>query len=210
MAGGTDCSPKYCAGGSCVDQLFREDFEDGMYDGWTSGGGSYTRSVVTTNPLPGSVYSLQLVRTTYSTTAYDGLYRTFSPALQPKTVKWRARMNSLTTYGYSYFVLTGSSTADVLVRVYFYYSGSLYLSNGATTVAKSYAQSRWYNFEVRNIDWSLRTFEYYVTDELGTVVAQQTASLGGTGTSIGRIDLYNYNLTYSGDSSSWDQFEFLP
>jgi hypothetical protein len=67
--------------------------------------------------------------------------------------------------------------------------------------------SSWYHIELRNIDWTARTFDLYVNS---TSVATG-AKFAGTSTSITRIELYN---TYYSSTTSypayWDEFELLP
>ena len=71
LVGGTDCSPKYCSAGACVDYLFHEDFEDGNVDGLDArypvlpyaSGSQYDGSCRNhEQPLPGQEHHLQLLR----------------------------------------------------------------------------------------------------------------------------------------------------
>jgi len=204
-AGGTDCSPKYCSAGACVDYLFHEDFEDGDFLGWTTGTGTYTRSVVTTTAAAGSVYSLYLVKTGGTLAYNDGIYQTFGSPLAPTSIGWYGRVPSVPfDYAGNFSLFSGPTPTDQLVRVYFHYIGSIYFV-GSTTATKPYTTNTWYHIELRNINWVSRTFDAYVDG----VLVSTGMHFSGVGTSIGRVDLFDYYYS-SGDPAYFDQIDFLP
>jgi hypothetical protein len=208
MPGGTDCTPKYCSAGQCVDYLFRDDFEDGDLVGWTNGTGVYTsRAVTSATAAAGTTYSVLLTKSSPSASTNDGIYQTFVSPLAPSSISWYERIAYPYYYAGNFALYSGATTTDQLVWVRFYGSvGSpitAYFSDSTSSVTKSYVNNTWYHIEMRNISWTLRTFDWYVDG----VLLRQGAHLNGVGTSIGRIDLYDY---YSSDSAYYDQIEFLP
>jgi hypothetical protein len=215
--GGVDCAPKQCADGACVEYLFRETFENGKYDdSWVGPNPAYTRSVVSSDSAPGSGYHLDLVKAAGAPlTAIDGLYHTFAPPLKPKTIRWWMRANTIGLNGNATWSLSGTKTFDVLGTTQFFYNDPttfwLSLGNGNGIITTRMAvPPGWYHFEMRNIDWSTGKYQFYVTDPSGSlIVDNQPATLGnsGVGFGVGRLDLSNFA---GGDSSSWDDIEFLP
>jgi hypothetical protein len=204
--GGTDCSPKYCSGGACVDYLFHEDFEDGDLVGWSNGTGSFTRAVTNVTAAAGTAYSLNLAKTGSTANYTDGIYQVFGSPLAPSSVSWYARATSVADYA-GVFTLYSSSTVSStyqIVRVYFSYNGYIILYDyTAGTSVKTYTSGTWYHFELRNINWTNRTFDFYID---GTPIKLAT-SFYGTGNSIARIELGDY---YLNDAAYFDQIDFLP
>jgi len=207
MVGGTQCDPKYCNAGVCVDYLFREDFEDGDLLGWTTGLGTYTRTVTTATAAAATTHSLLLTKTASSGASNDGIYQVFGSPLAPSSISWYVRIALPYYYAGNFALYSGATATDQLVLMRFYGSGgttgTAYMNYSTTTFTKTYSTNIWYHLELRNINWQLRTFDWYWDG----VLQRAGAHFGGTGTSIGRIDLYNY---YASDSAYFDQIEFLP
>jgi hypothetical protein len=211
MPGGTDCTPKYCSSGQCVDYLFREDFESGTLTGWQTGTGIYSsRAVTSATAAAGTTYSLLLTKSSSAGISYDGVYQTFAVPLSPSSISFYVRPSYPYYYTGDVAFFGNSGTTDLLAIVRFYGSSGLpstaYFNDGASTTAisRAYASTAtFYHIELRNINWSLRTFDWYMDG----VLVRQGARLGGVGTGVGRMDLYGY---YSNDSAYFDQIEFLP
>jgi hypothetical protein len=184
VAGGTECAPQYCVDGACSATLFSETFEDANYDGWNLGTSTYDSRIVTNAfAANGTTYSLLLDNNSTSNT--DGLYRTFG-AVQPATISWWARP-AQTTYSACNvaFYPTGSAT-NALFTHSFSSSGQITLTHASGSVTQSYSANTWYHLEIRNINWTTRTFDYYVDG----VVRGVALSFSGSGTVVGRLDLY--------------------
>jgi hypothetical protein len=199
--GGTDCSPQFCSAGQCVTALFTDDFEDGDFLGWTALGGTYTRSVTTATAADGTARSFLQTKSGVSNGHNDGVYRTFS-ALQPTTVSWWARQSSTTRAGTYFLLYSTTTTSSYVVWHYFNDQGQIYLSQ-TPDVLTPYSANTWYHFELRNINWTARTYDYYING----VLTKAGATLLGTGNSISRLDLYHYHYSPS-TTGYWDEIEF--
>jgi hypothetical protein len=197
VAGGTDCSPQYCSSGSCISVLFKEDFEDGNFDGWTVGTGAYTRSVVSTTAAAGTTSSLYLTRTGSGTD--DGIYYVFGTPLTPKTISFWAQV----TAGYAYLDVFPTTTVTSFIFRFYSNGGIFYAYDGGTPFSTGISCTQWRHIELRNINWSLRTFDLYIDNAL----IRSATKLSGTGSSISRLDLFVFQAANAG---YWDQFEFFP
>src|SRR5262245_53470233 len=100
-----------------------------------------------------------------------------------------------------YFVLSSGSTSSYIVWVYFQQTtGLLRNSQASTAVETPYTINTWYHMEMRNINWTTHTYDWYVNGSLlGAGVAFYTAM-----NDITRLDLFN------GTSSTayWDEITF--
>jgi len=202
LGGGTDCSPMYCVAGVCADSILREDFEDGNYDGWVEGSSSsiYTRTV-TSMPGPMGTPSNVLCLTKMGPSVTpDGLSYTFAGPVQPRSISYWVEVTlPQSTMGDTRFV----NGTDVLFQSYFGYYIELLYSSPYMVAASS---NTWYHVELRNIDWTARTFDLYLNDAV--VVA--AAKLAGTSTSITSIQLYNAYYLMPYYTACWDDIVLLP
>jgi hypothetical protein len=200
LPGGMSCDPNACSGGACISVLFYESFEDQSYARWTAGGGNYTISASSTPGANGTLYALSMTENSNASTA-NGLSYSFPAPVQPKTVSyWMKSAN--TSSGEAYTRLVNGT--DVIVYTYFV-SGRLYAiyGTGGAFSAVTAAADTWYHVELRNVDWTARSFDFYVD---GTSVAT-ARPFSGSATAIGRIELYNGAPTIA---SYWDEIELLP
>jgi len=197
--------PQFCNAATCVDYLFHDDFEDGDLLGWTSGAGTYTSRMVTVPGAAGTTNSAYLAKNGTSFSYTDGIYQAFGSPLAPTTISWYARIPSAPSeYAGIVSLFSSASTTNLLARVYFSYTGNIYLADlNPATLQKIYSINTWYHFEFKNINWVNRTFDFYID---GTPV-RTTEYFGSTGNGVGRIDLGDY---YSADSAYFDQIDFLP
>jgi hypothetical protein len=188
-----------CENGSCENDLFFEDFEDGDADGWTFLGGGYSMFVTSGTAASGSAYSLTM--TGGNTNHYDGIYHTFSPGIVPERFGYFARHES-TVHG-TYLTLHDTAGAPALSNevafIYFRAGGDIAVGGaveGSIAVA-TYTPRVWYYVEL-SFDWDANTFDIYID---GVLRASNLGFRGGNQSSIQRISLYHHNST----TGYWDQ-----
>ena len=197
-SGGTPCGAQCCVSGICRNELFGEDFEDGALVGWQVATGGNAPSISATYAAAGTLHSLMH---TGAGISYRGVYRTFA-GLKPNRVSWWVMTASSTAVG-GYFVLTSAAgLSDWIAFSYFKEDGTLVLSYDApeSSVAIPYTVNVWYHIELRDFDWTARTFDYYVNDTLIHAAAPFRAT---SATDIRRLDLYSLGAT-----AYWDEITF--
>jgi len=164
--------------GACKDALFAEDFEDGDLVGWhgeivgleiaANGQPNPTRAVTTAYAAAGTRRSLMLKSTSATTSgSLDAISQTFVD-LKPSRMSWWMMAPSTTAAG-GFFALS-SGEYDFAVS-YFKEDGRLVLGYSTygyavVFVAIPYQAMVWYHIELRNVDWTAKTFDYYVNDTL--------------------------------------------
>lgn len=193
------CAPNACEEGVCQTDLFFEDFEDGDTNGWTFLGNGYTMAVTDATAADGTDFSLTM--SGGNANHYDGIYRTFSPGIQPERFGYFARPESL--FHGTYLTLHESTGAPGLSNevafVYFRAGGEIAVggaTEGSVAVA-SYTPGVWYYIELA-FDWDADTFDIYVN---GTLEGSDLGFRGGNRNSIQRITLYHHNDT----TGYWDE-----
>jgi hypothetical protein len=199
--GSTDCTlaGEVCASGVCVDALFKEDFEDGDYSGWSTGSGSYTRTVTDTTAADGTLYSLTM--TGGSGHHEDGLHYVFGAGLVANSISFWVRSGD-TNASDAYF--TGHNNTDASGTAIFF----IYLRNtGVITNVLSgtydhlnvpYVADTWYHIELRDFDWVNNNYDYYVND---TLISVNVPFRITSASSLMRLNLYNY----SNSTAYWDE-----
>jgi hypothetical protein len=206
LPGGTDCSPQYCSNGACIDAFLRDNFEDMSFSQWTvSPLGNYTITAASSPGANGTNYALLLSKAANSTVP-DGLSYTFPTPIQPKSISyWSKTSTTLSATGFTRFVNASGATPDILF--YTYFGPNVFFNYAAGYDSTSLTVGTWYHIELRNIDWTARSFDLYVNG----VALLTGVKFMGTSTSITRIELYNteYSSTTS-YSAYWDEFEILP
>jgi len=177
--------------------LFVEDFEDGDYNGWTIGSGSYVRQVTTATAAAGTNRSLTLIG---GGGHYDGISRSF-PNLTPSRITFYVRSSDASAHD-GYFVFgTGPNISSQVVFFYMRGTGSMGIVSGST-YGVPYVADTWYKISFQ-IDWAAREVDYYVNDVL------QYSNIAFRAPSVGSIsDLYLYN--YSNSQAWWDEIRFYP
>jgi hypothetical protein len=206
--GGMTCGPLTCSGGACVEPIFAEDFEDGNTTGWTIGSGTmYTRGAVQ-GGANGTEVALAMATTETSATFGSGLFWAFSSGVQPRGVSWWTKTSAISSLPQGYLVLTGAAPTEIIAFVYFSSSAFCRGHSGTSTCA-AYTADTWYHVELRDIDWTAKTFDFY----LDGVAVQRGAAFYSAATEpaafVSRIDLYTgggspTNLSY------WDEIELFP
>ncbi|MHA2231106.1 MAG: matrixin family metalloprotease [Candidatus Hodarchaeales archaeon] len=172
--------------------IFQDDFEDGSYDGWTTGTGSCTREVTDETAAAGTTYSLTQ---TGPCPHYQGMYYTFAP-LTPDRVTFHVRTESMGASGY--VVLVGSDTSHRIV--WFYMQDNKIRVVQDRTYSTSCNLLTWYKVDFV-FNWQAKTFAFYVDDGL---VAGNIPFRDPGVDSLETIYLHDL----FGTQSWWDEIEF--
>jgi hypothetical protein len=144
----------------CV-QSFYDDLETGAYSPlWLTGTG---HTITTTNVSPAEgIYSLDI---TGLSSFYTGPNVQFTSA-QPTSIEWWAKTNN-TTVANGYFVVGDANIAtnNGIVFCYFNSTSSLRFFNTAG-YNYSVTANTWYHIELKNINWTAKTFDIYINSVL--------------------------------------------
>jgi hypothetical protein len=97
----------------------------------------------------------------------------------------------------AYFVVRGDDTVtppEVIAMIYFRAEssgGGLYIPHdaGGTLALSRYAADTWYLVEMRNIDWTAKTYEIWVDN----VLRSASVPFWYARNAVTRIDIYNYH-----------------
>lgn len=166
---------------------FYDGFENGTLSNWTDQGGTYTKQITSSNPATGN-YCLEMINGT--STHLNGVRGTFSNAT-PNEISFKVKSTVANNYGS--FVNIGDNPTSVNGILYFFMnnSGNFYVNN---TYVSNYVANQWYNIELRNINWTLKTYDFYIN---GALVLPSLAFRNTTVTQINRVDLYSWSSTGS-------------
>ena len=204
---GIDCGKRTCSGGACTpNYLLFEDFEDGDYDGWQTGAGSYSRTVTSSQAANRTSQSLSLTNVGESD-HFDGLNYDLGYLAQPLYVSFWARPTVADdTAATTYFMLHqnspdeyyGGSPGKVLQLIFIRDNRILITAGGNVEIAQ-YQADQWYHIELE-FDWSTKTIATMVNGVPGP-----DAPFGDTSsTGVRYLGLYHYSLDYAG---YWDEIE---
>jgi hypothetical protein len=210
---GTSCGTRHCVNGTCKDALFAEDFEDGDLVGWggdldgwqiSADGHPYaTRTMAPAYAAAGSRYGLLMESGASLSGSLDGISQSFA-GLKPSRMSWWMMAPSSTAAG-GYFAVSAPGGYYFAVS-YFAENGELVLGYSTAGVGKvfvtiPYMAQTWYHVELRNIDWTDKSFDYYVNDTLVRAAAPLGAESpdGIVGLSL---------LHPVGATTYWDEIEF--
>ncbi len=174
--------------------LFYDGFETGTYSPtWSVGSAPITWNVSTTNPASGT-YCLE--GTGGASSHLLGLVTTFTPAT-PSSISFDIYPNGSAAGNY---VVGGDASMSASNCVFFAYvtSGQFRFVSSTTYVYSATVLNQWMHVELRNINWTARTFDIYINNTL-----QYTAFPFRTSTqsTISRIHLYNFT---AGAFARWD------
>lgn len=163
---------------------FYDGFESGSYTPtWGSAGGTYTTSVITTNPAVGT-YCLS---NSGSGGHLSGLVATF-PSGTPDNVSWRVRYDATSSSG-GYVVLgDASATASDCIAFCYISGGSNVRFYNGTGVNTPCTANQWIEIEMRNIDYVNRRYDFYIN---GTLIQSNYGFRSTTMNTMDRIYLYN-------------------
>jgi surface antigen len=177
--------------------LFGEGFEDGNYDGWDVGSGSYTRQV-TTDTAAGGSQSLTLIGG--AQVPLNGISHAL-PNLTPDRITFYVRLSSASAAG-GYFVVGDGDSSDWAVFFFanFNWDGTMGLYDGAQWHGTSFVPNRWYKITLE-LDWSGKQVDYYVDDVL---VEGSIPFRASSVSALDRLHLYNWDNT----QAWWDEVTF--
>lgn len=177
---------------------FFEGFESGNISTWTDLGGPYTMTVTTNAPASGS-YCFGM--TGGANNYYDGVSHGF-PSSQANYISYKVKSpvgsptwNCGVNIGHSSDIVSNGAIADSWID-----NGSMtiYLWCGNGTFTYPMTQGTWYTIEYRNINYTAKTFDFYVN---GNQVAANCVFWNTNITSIDVIHLMGYT---SGGTSYFD------
>lgn len=172
--------------GTNPEGIIYDDFEDGTYNDWSMGSGGYTAQVVTADPGNGS-YSLSLTGGNYDN--YDGLYQTFTP----DTVSYiSVYMKPTSTYDYHGFFSVGDNNIySNYGIIYMYFEGTtLGLYTYSQNISLPCNLNQWYHIEFKNINFSTKTFDFYVD---GVLIQSNFPFCSQTSVNVSQVHLYGYD-----------------
>ncbi|HEX6851651.1 MAG TPA: choice-of-anchor D domain-containing protein [Candidatus Polarisedimenticolaceae bacterium] len=176
---------------------FEDDFEDGDAIGWFFTGRTQLQVTAATAGA-GSLRSLRLYG---GNGGHDsGVYQTFA-GVRPRYVSFWVRPGAAGT-ATSYVVFEGEF-GDL--PLWFYASDNgRFIANDPTyggDASVVYTPGTWYHVEFRNIDFTARTFDYWVNG--ASIKSGIPLQLGSAGSTIRRMDVYNFT---QGGEAHWDEF----
>lgn len=182
-----------CAYSQCL--LLNEGFESGSYTPtWSVGSAPITWNVTTIAPASGS-YALEGIGG--NSTHLQGLVTTI-PTATPSSISWWIKPNG--TSANNYVVIGDASVAAANCISFCYWVGSAGQIRFISSSSYSYTAvtGQWYFIEMRNINYTARTFDIYINNTL-----QQTGFpfRSSTINTVERIHLYNFS---PGVTASWD------
>jgi len=179
---------------SASPKMFEDGFEDGDYDGWLEAGSGVKE--VTSSTAAKGIYSYH--ESSSPSSHFNGIYQEFD-FIQPGYVSFYIRSGSTTTSD-AYCVLRNSVGED-LIWFFASQSGYLYINDdigGDQTYV--YTALTWYHIEFKNIDFTTKTFDYYVDEEL--IKAGIPFRNAPYVEEISRVDVYNFT---EGSEAWWDE-----
>jgi hypothetical protein len=195
---------------------FFDGFEDGIWDDtWTLMSTGYTVEV-TSDYAANGVYSLHL--SGYSSPShFYGLRTDFAP-VQADYVSFYTRPDLLRDRASNYFVIGDENSQSNIGVIFFLAHGSEYMlfdGNGSHTYP--FVNATWSFIEFRNIDWSTRTFDWYVD---GNLADSNIPFRSQSSTYFSQINLYHwtdstessdswYDYIYVGDYDSYPSVSWL-
>jgi hypothetical protein len=173
--------------------VFFDNFEDLDLSGWTQTSGTGTREIA----LGGGLSNLAYHESGSPIGHRDGIYVAL-PDVRPRHVAFSVKPGQDDMFS-SYVAI---HDADGNEAVYFFAMGTgrFYVNaNVGGDDSYPYEADRWYFIEYREIDWTDKTFDYYVEGRL--VQADVSFRNPTLVDEFARLDLYNYS---AGASAWWD------
>jgi hypothetical protein len=176
-------------------QIFSDDFESGNVSKWTNGSGTYsTRAVTTTDPAAGT-YACQITGGDNNYWSH-ALYANFASS-QPTEISWKLKIPDLSKIGG--YVQIGNSSSDYdLLFTYHLDNKGIRFFNFDEDYYFSISANTWYKIEVKNINWTNKTFDIYID---GVLKHTSFGFINTDVTSVSQISLTNYS---SGSTAYFD------
>lgn len=191
------------SGSFVFSQGFYDGFETGSYTpNWTITGGSCTYTVPSGSAPVGSYHLEQ----TGTGTHLQGLRATFSPD-QIMEVSYYVKSSDITSSG-AYVILTpsgGASASDAISFMYISSAGNIrFYTDGSNNINVPCTVDTWYFIELKNFDWTGKTFDIYVN---GALQSSAFPFRNPSATEMSEIHLYNLSTSIT---SSYDEFNVVP
>lgn len=199
---GTSCGSQYCVDGTCRDRLFIDDFEDANLLGWAvpfTNQPGRTAAITASTAAAGTRYALLLGHPK----SESSMRRVFAE-LQPKRIGWWAMAESRSLVSGNLVV---RSPRNQIAKFHFHSNGMLMLENGlaaSTPALLPYAAQRWYHMELRNLDTTAKTFDFYVNDTLVLAGMKFGDSSSPLASAVSGLEL----STPAGSTVYWDEITF--
>ncbi|NIO27668.1 MAG: choice-of-anchor D domain-containing protein [Candidatus Latescibacteria bacterium] len=176
--------------------IFYENFEDGNYDGWQDGGGLGVKEVSSETAAQGTIFSYHEYNSSHG--HYNGIYKELG-AIQPRYISFWIRSGSIATFD-SYFTLRDSAGRSAIW--FLTTENGTFWINGDVGGHDSYPYSArtWYHIELVNIDFTTKSFDYYVNSELikSSIPFRNAEDVED----VYRLDVYNFT---AGAEAWWDE-----
>jgi hypothetical protein len=186
------------AGVAAVDLPFYDGFEDGDFSDWTDGGGFGVKEVTNTTAAKGQ-YSFHY-QYTGGNGHFHGIHQDLTPGSQPDYASFYVRpgANNLSA-GYFTLYTNGGTTGAIF---FFARSTGFFYVNADVGGNESFPYNalQWYHVEFKNIDFTGKTFDYYVDGNL--IQAAIPFRNAAVVNDIDRLYLYNFS---SNSEAWWDE-----
>jgi hypothetical protein len=167
---------------------FFDNFESGSFTPTWAVGSALTSTNVTTNNVAEGNYSLTGTGGTGSSHLTG--FSTTIPSLTPNEISYYMYTDG-NTQSLNYTVMGENPTATGCV-FFNYWNGGLSNIRFVSSIDYEYAAApnNWYFIELKNIDWTNKTFDIYID---GTLQTTNFPFRDNTQNSINEIHLYNFN-----------------
>ena len=177
--------------------FFSDDFEDGDYNGWVNGSGSYTRQVTDATAAAGA-YSFTQVGG--ASGHYTGVSHPLAN-ITPDRIDFSVCSANAATSGGYFVVGTGPANSSTAVFFYMKSDGTMGIYNDLAWYSTPYVANKWYNVSV-TFDWSAKTVDYSVD---GVLIASNVRFRSTSVTNLSQVYLYNFDYT----QSWWDEIRIV-
>jgi hypothetical protein len=172
-----------------------DNFEDLNLDGWTVVATGATKELVPGGPAP-SLFAYSESNAAFGLS--NGIFRTLPAAARPYEMSFWVRPGQTDLFS-SYVSIRDSSGRDVIF--FLALDNGMFYVNANTGGHQShpYAAGEWYFVELRDIDWTTKSFDYYVDGEL--IQADIMLRNSSLVEDFARVDLFSYS---AGAEAAWD------
>ena len=180
--------------------LFNDSFEDGnftSYPSWGyrlgSGGSAWQ---ITTSGADSTAFALS-----YTGGLSDGYWTQMSVGIRPSYISFWAKVSANTAANTGEFVCGDSSYYNLWsIRFYFYSDGKMYVQDYTDVLrgGVSYSANTWYHVELKNINWTTYTYDFYVN---GVASYTGVTMYADAPVDIATVDLFNESSV----QAMWDE-----